>query len=665
MSDVVLIVDDSLTVRMDLAEALQAAGFQPVPCATGAEARAALAREHVTLVILDVILPDADGIELLEEIRTTASVKIPVLMLSTEAEVGDRIRALQIGADDYVGKPYDVGYVVARARELVGAEAAGRAEKGTVLVIDDSATFRAEVRLALEGAGYAVLEASSGEEGLHIAAASRPAAVLVDGVLPGLDGATVIRKIRLDEALRRTPCVLVTAAVDRGAELRALDAGADAFVRKDERLEVVLARLGAILRAVTARTTDAASLFGPKRILAVDDSATYLNELADVLRGEGYDVVLARSGEEAIDMLSAQSVDCILLDLIMPGLGGKATCRRIKETPLVRDVPLIMLTAIEDRESMIEGLNLGADDYISKSSEFDVLKVRVRAQIRRKQFEDEHRRVREKVLQSEVVATEERAARKIAETRADAIGQLERKNEELEAFSYAVSHDLRAPLRGIDGFSHALLEEYGELLDERGRGFLKRVRSGTQRMGDLIDGLLELSRVGRTDLRRDRTDLSEVAREVAEELRQRDPTRDVVLIVQDGLSAEADRRLMHVVLDNLLGNAWKFTAKVAAPRIEFGAELRGGAPVYFVRDNGAGFDMTLAAKLFVPFQRLHSERDFPGTGVGLATVHRVLDRHGGRVWAEAAVDRGATLFFTLPPVGLQDESTRDPILGRT
>jgi two-component system NtrC family sensor kinase len=648
MTDAVLIVDDSLTVRMDLAEAFEAAGFRAVPVATGREAVEALTREKASLVVLDVILPDTDGVDLLREIRKAFSAEIPVLMLSTEAEVKDRIRGLQIGADDYVGKPYDVGYVVARARELLARRSPHIREGTTVLVIDDSATFRQELRVSLEGAGYVVLDASSGEEGLHVAAARRPAVVLVDGVLPGIDGPAVIRKIRLDEALRGTPCLLLTGSEDRGAELRALDAGADAFLRKEDSLDVVLARLAAVLRTRIADRVDAASLFGPKRILAVDDSVTYLQALADMLRSEGYDVVLAHSGEEAIDMLSVQPVDCILLDLMMPGLGGKATCRRIKDSPAVREIPLIILTAVEDRAAMIDGLSVGADDFISKSSEFEVLKVRVRAQMRRRQFEDEHRRIRERLLHSELLAAEERAARELAETRATLVNELERKNKELEAFSYAVSHDLRAPLRSVDGFTHALLDDYGEVFDERGRDYLNHVLAGAKRMGELIDDLLELSRVGRVDLRHDRVDLSEMAHLVFEQLHGGEPERQVTFIAQEGVTAEGDPGLMRVVLENLIGNAWKFTAKVDAPRIEFGAERGGRETVYFVRDTGAGFDMAYAEKLFTPFQRLHGGDEFPGTGIGLATVYRVLDRHGGRVWAEAAVGRGATIFFTVP-----------------
>jgi DNA-binding response OmpR family regulator len=436
MNGTVLIVDDSLTVRMDLAEAFGDVGLNPILCSSVADAKAALARAPADVVILDILLPDGDGIELLREIRgETLGCDAAVVLLSTEAEVKDRIRGLQTGADEYVGKPYDAGYVVARTLELIHKRRANSGPEASVLVIDDSATFLHELQGALEAANYVVRTAPSGEEGLKVAAAQRPAAILVDGMLPGIDGATVIRHIRLDAALRDVPCLLLTASDEKDAELRALDAGADAFVRKDDHTELILAKLAAVLRRATARTPgeEATSLLAPKKILAVDDSVTYLDELGTALREEGYDVIPARSGEEAIELLAVQSVDCILLDLLMPGLSGHDTCHRIKAAPSVRDIPLIMLTALEDRNAMIEGLSAGADDYISKSSEFEVLKARVRAQIRRKQFEDENRRIREELLRTEVEASESRAARELAETRALLVEELERKNSALEA----------------------------------------------------------------------------------------------------------------------------------------------------------------------------------------------------------------------------------------
>jgi PAS domain S-box-containing protein len=225
--------------------------------------------------------------------------------------------------------------------------------------------------------------------------------------------------------------------------------------------------------------------------------------------------------------------------------------------------------------------------------------------------------------------------------------QLEATNKELEAFSYSVSHDLRAPLRSIDGFSLALLEDYAETLDADGKDYLQRVRAATQRMAQLIDDLLNLSRVTRAEMSREVVDMSTLARHVAAELQKTEPERQAEFAIEDSVMANGDTRLLRVVLENLLGNAWKFTAKRDRPRIEFGCTQQEEGPVYFVRDNGAGFDMAYADRLFGAFQRLHAMTEFGGTGIGLATVQRIVHRHGGHVWAEGAVEKGATFYFTL------------------
>ncbi|HEV8608286.1 MAG TPA: PAS domain S-box protein [Tepidisphaeraceae bacterium] len=225
--------------------------------------------------------------------------------------------------------------------------------------------------------------------------------------------------------------------------------------------------------------------------------------------------------------------------------------------------------------------------------------------------------------------------------------QLEAANKELEAFSYSVSHDLRAPLRGIDGFSQAMLEDYGAQLDETAKDYLQRVRLATQKMGQLIDDMLNLSRVTRSEMKIERVDVSAMAAAVVAELQRSQPDRHVEVRIADGITASADSRLLRVVLDNLIGNAWKFTARQPAARIEVECKQNGAELAYVVRDNGAGFDMRFAHKLFGAFQRLHASSDFTGTGIGLATVQRVINRHGGRIWAEAAVDQGATFHFTL------------------
>lgn len=235
-----------------------------------------------------------------------------------------------------------------------------------------------------------------------------------------------------------------------------------------------------------------------------------------------------------------------------------------------------------------------------------------------------------------------------AETLRRAKEAAEAANMELEAFSYSVSHDLRAPLRGIDGFSQALLEDHAHQLDEEGKKHLTRIRAGAQRMGMLIDDLLMLAGVTRSPLRESTVDLSSMACEVADECRQREAHRKVEIVIADELSAQGDARLLRVVLENLFGNAWKFTSKQSQARIEFGkSESVQGRQTFFIKDNGAGFDMSYVNKLFNAFQRLHTSADFPGTGIGLATVQRVIQRHGGKVWAEGSLERGATFFFTL------------------
>jgi two-component system, NtrC family, sensor kinase len=593
-----------------------------------------------------------------------------VMLLSTEAEIRDRVRGLTTGADEYVGKPYDPSYVVARAHELVcrSAAAAPPGEE-SVLVIDDSVTFREALKAELERASYRVIVSDTGEDGLRLASDQRPTAIVVDGQLPGIDGATVIRRIRLDAALRGLPCLLLTASEDRGAEVHALDAGADAFVRKDEDIAVILAKLKAVLRSAGAQSQDrpqdrgTASLLGPKKILAVDDSETYLQELAEALRAGGYEVVLARSGEEALQLLAVQPVDCVLLDLLMPGIGGRETCRRVKSAPAIRDIPIVMLTAVEDRDAMIQGLGAGADDYIAKSSDFGLLHARVLAQIRRKQFEDETRRIREQLLRAELEAVEARAAREMAEERANLVAELEAKNEELESFSYAVAHDLRAPLRSIDGFGLALLEDYAEKLDDDGKQYLAYVRESAQQMSQLIDDMLALSQVTRGEFERAPVDLTRIARSVSSELHRAAPDRQVDFLVADGLTAEGDGRLMTIALENLLGNAWKYTGTRERARIEVG-QAKDEPRTFFVRDNGAGFDMAYAAKLFGMFQRLHAKSEFEGTGIGLATVQRVIRRHGGRIWADAAVGQGATFFFTLDGEMRQVVPAAMPVPGR-
>jgi two-component system NtrC family sensor kinase len=273
------------------------------------------------------------------------------------------------------------------------------------------------------------------------------------------------------------------------------------------------------------------------------------------------------------------------------------------------------------------------------------LLAHVRAQIRRKQSHDESRYIREELMRRELDAAGERAARHLAETRAALVEELEWRNRELEAFSGSVSHDLRGPLQIISSFAEMMLDEGDEPLGEHSRHRANRILVAADRMAELVESLLILARASRGELRRQRFDMSEVAREVAAEVAAREPDRAVDMVVQERMWADADPGLVRVILENLINNAFKFTRKVEKPMIEVGRSGRG----FFVRDNGAGFPPGRTGELFRPFARLHDQEDFPGTGIGLATVHRAVERHGGEIVAEGEGGRGATFWFTLPP----------------
>jgi DNA-binding response OmpR family regulator len=676
-----LIVDDSLTVRMDLADAFEAAGLPTVLAATAAETRVALAQEDIALIILDVVLPDADGLELLKEIKQSARQPPPaVLLLSTEAEVSDRIRGLQTGADDYVGKPYDAGYVIARAKALLAERSDSLpALASTILIVDDSVTFREELRRALEADNFVVVTAPTGEEGLKLAASLRPTAILVDSVMPGIDGATVIRHIRLDAALRRTPCVLLTASEGAGAELKALDAGADAFVRKED-VELILARLTAVLRSAVNERTQAESLLDPKRILAVDDSSTYLNELSTVLREEGYEVVAARSGEEALEWLATQQVDCILLDLMMPGMDGIETCRRIKASPLFRDIPLVMLTAHEDRATMIEGLSTGADDFIAKSNEFEVLLARVRAQLRRKQFEDEHRQIREQLLRSELEATEARAVRELAEARAGMVAALEQKNLELSD-AYAelkqaqsrlvqtaklaslgelvagVAHEINNPLAFVISHLGTARISVGKLVPQAGdpdrSKHWHRAQDRMEEMGRGLERIRELVLKLRTFSRLDEGERKVVSvRECVDSVltilghRLRDRIAVETNIEQPDL-LDCFPSLLNQALMNLVVNAIDAVAENGKIVIDGGS--RGGLYLLRVADNGSGIPEALRERIFDPF--FTTKAVGKGTGLGLSITYSIIKKHGGILELRERAGGGTVAEISLPLAG--------------
>ncbi|WP_051710292.1 ATP-binding protein [Andreprevotia chitinilytica] len=381
----------------------------------------------------------------------------------------------------------------------------------------------------------------------------------------------------------------------------------------------------------TPPAAQVAAMVTPARILVADDNADMRAYLTRILSAR-WRVDVAEDGGLALALARANRPDLILSDVMMPRMDGIALLRELRADAQTRDIPVVLLSARAGEESLLEGIGTGADDYLVKPFSARELLARVQTHLG------------------------------MALQRREWAKELERANVELEAFSYSVSHDLRTPLRAVDGFSKVLLDSYGDRLDEEGRHFLVRVRTATQRMGALIDDLLNLSRITRAPLKRELIDVSGMARHILDELAEREPYRRVEIEVATALVSEADCALLKVLLENLLANAWKYSSKRSQSRIEVGllpagepqatgrqqnGAQAGDGPVFFVRDNGAGFDMAHARKLFSPFHRLHAASEFEGTGIGLATVQRIVARHGGRVWAEAAKDAGATFYFTL------------------
>jgi two-component system sensor histidine kinase/response regulator len=357
------------------------------------------------------------------------------------------------------------------------------------------------------------------------------------------------------------------------------------------------------------------------KVLLVDDVEANLVALEGILGRMPCQLVRANSGNEALRLLLKHEFAVMLLDVQMPEMDGYEVAQHARDNSDTRNVPVIFVTAThETKESVLRGYDAGAFDLLFKPIDPYVLRSKVQV------FLDLY--LGRRRLQEEIEAHRRTLA-------------------EVEAFNYSVSHDLRAPLRPLDGFSKVLIEDYADKLDDRGRDYLARIRAAAGRMGQLIDDLLELSRVSRADLRRRQVDLSELVKTIVEEIRADGANGDREVVCPSGLTVSGDPGLLRIAFENLLRNAWKFTQKQPQPRIEFGRTMTASEKIYFVRDNGVGFDSTYANKLFQPFQRLHGA-EFAGTGIGLAIVDRIVHRHAGRIWGESAAGEGATFFFTLP-----------------
>lgn len=377
-------------------------------------------------------------------------------------------------------------------------------------------------------------------------------------------------------------------------------------------------------------------------ILIVDDDPTKLLVIRTILADLDQNLIEVRSGTEALRACLNNDFAVILLDVNMPGIDGFETAQLIRARERSKHTPIIFVTAISTADIHItKGYSLGAVDYILTPIIPDILKAKIKVFIDLFCLQQE--------IKHHAKALEK--ANYELEHRIQEIEQLNREleisNDELESFSHSVSHDLRAPLRHIDGFTQMLFENYSSKLNDRGKTYIDRTKASVQNMNTLMEELLKLSRITRHKLQKEIVDLSDLAKSIANNLQQNNSDRQVKFALQENIIVTGDAGLLRIALENLIGNAWKYSGKVQEAIIEFGRAELYGMEAYFVRDNGVGFDSSAAPNIFMPFKRFHSASEYPGTGIGLSIVHRIIRRHGGRIWAESSVGNGATFYFTI------------------
>jgi len=403
------------------------------------------------------------------------------------------------------------------------------------------------------------------------------------------------------------------------------------------------------------------------KILIVDDIATNRKLLRVNLEAEGIETCEAVDGLDALAALDHEQADAIISDILMPKMDGYQLCQKVRKDDRFEGVPFIFYTSTYTSPGDEKlALNCGADRYIKKPAPVGEIMNAIRelsdperrrpksapimeeSLVMREYNEALVRKLEERnetleKARAEIAMANEQLERRVRERTAE----LELANQELEAFSHSIAHDLRSPLTAIDGFSYLLVDECRGKVSDQAMESLRFISQASSRMNELTNDLLRLARANRAEMSMREVDISALSTAILQDLQAAQPERRAEFVVAPGMVATGDFGLLRIVIENLLGNAWKYTGKKEQTRIEFGVEHGDGAPVFFVRDNGAGFDMASAGKLFSTFCRLHSATEFAGTGIGLSTVQRIIARHGGRIWAEAAEGRGATFFFTL------------------
>jgi signal transduction histidine kinase/DNA-binding response OmpR family regulator len=565
--------------------------------------------------------------------------------------------------------------------EDIEAAPADPNESVTILVVEDSPTQAEALRAVLEEHNYRVVVAGNGEEALGMIRQTRPIVVVSDILMPKMDGYELCKKIKTDDNLRQIPVILLTALSDPKDVVRGLEVGADNFMTKPFNEQYLVSQIRYLLEnpipEEVGQAGDVTILFEGQTYSITSDRLQILNLLLstyktavqknkELARTQDDLLKLNEELEERVRQRTAEIVNerqrlynvletlpamiCLLTPDYHITFANRAFRERFGEARgrHCYEYCFGMAEPCEFCESY-RVLETGQPHHwevttpdgstVIDAYDFPFTDVDGSPMILEMDIDITERKKAEAALRELNETLEQRVAARTAE--------LEATNKELEAFSSSVSHDLRAPLRTLDGFSHILLEDYSEKLDAQGKEYLENIGESSRLMSQLIDDMLRLSRIGRVEMGSETVGLSELAQAIAAEFKLSEPERKVEFIIMPGMSATADRALLKILLHNLLENAWKYTSKQDDARIEFTAAERNGEMVYSITDNGVGFNQNYADKLFQPFQRLHSSKEFEGTGIGLAIVQRIIHRHRGRIWAEGEVGRGANFHFTL------------------